>query len=277
MGFSFIQKKAINTVLIFYKVSLMLKRIIPVLLLSGKGLVKTRGFSDPKYVGDAINAVRIFSEKEVDELVFLDIGATKCNREPNYDLIKAIASEAYMPFAYGGGVKTLRQAEEILKNGAEKIIINNAFLSNNSEISQMVREFGSQSVVICIDVKKNLIGKYKIFDHKTGKTSAESFMDYLKKCHDIGFGEVIIQNVDLEGNMAGYDLKLIELARKNISMPLVILGGAGSYDDLKKAFKAGADAAAAGSLFIFYGKYRAVLITYPDSKQIKRILNYEMC
>lgn len=254
----------------------MLKRIIPVLLLSGKGLVKTKGFKNPKYVGDAINAVRIFSEKEVDEIVFLDIEATKHNNGPDYDLIKSIASEAYMPFAYGGGIKTLKQAEEILKNGAEKIIVNNAFLNETAEVSQMVKEFGSQSVVVCINIKKNLLGNYKIFDYKSGKLLSETMVDHLKKCHEIGFGEVIIQNVDFDGHMTGYDLKLIELARNNISLPLVTLGGAGIYDDFKKAFQMGADAVAGGSVFTFYGKYRAVLINYPDNKQIKRILNYDM-
>lgn len=254
----------------------MLKRIVPVLLLSGKGLVKTQRFQSPKYVGDAINAVKIFSEKEVDEIVFLDIEASKQNREPDYDLIKSIASEAYMPFAYGGGIKTLEQAEKILSNGAEKIIINRSFFSNPKMISEMIQSFGSQSVAICIDVKKDMFGRHRVYHYFNKKKSSTSLTDFIKHCEAFGFGEIIIQNVDRDGMMKGYDLDLIKLSRLNTELPLVAVGGAGEYDDIQKAFDSGADAAAAGSLFTFYGKYRAVLINYPDNTIIKRIVDANM-
>ena len=253
----------------------MLKRVIPVLLLSGKGLIKTERFSNSKYIGDAINAVKIFSEKEVDEIVFMDIEATKQKKEPDYELIKAISSEAYMPFAYGGGVKTLKQAEKILRNGAEKIIINNAFWTNPTEVKNMIREFGSQSVAICINVKKNLLGNYKVFQYTENSLKGD-FIEHLRACNEAGFGEVIVQNVDLDGKMTGYDEKIIQIARNNTNLPLVMLGGAGRIEDLNKALRLGCDAAAAGSLFVFYGKYRAVLINYPHNDQIERFTNADM-
>ena len=250
----------------------MLKRIIPVLLLSNRGLIKTQQFQDPKYIGDPINAVKIFSEKEVDELVFLDIHASKRNQDPDFDLIKDIASESYMPFSYGGGIKSLSQAEKILKNGAEKIIINNSFLFNHALASEMISAFGSSSVVACIDVKKNILGKYKVYSHVQEKSIDKDLKDCLEMSENIGFGEVIVQSVDFDGCMRGYDKNLILKVRESISAPLVALGGAGSLEDIRDILNAGADAAAAGSLFTFYGKYRAVLITYPEYKEIRELL-----
>lgn len=250
----------------------MLKRIIPVLLLSHHGLVKTQKFLSPKYVGDPINAVKIFSEKEADELVFLDIQASKENKLPDYNLIKDIASEAYMPFSYGGGIKNLACAEKILKNGAEKIVLNNVLFSNRALATKMIAEFGVSTVVACIDVKKNIFGQYKIYSHVQKKTVDIGFEEYLKVCEDIGFGEVIIQNVDQDGLMKGYDVELITKARSYISSPLVALGGAGSLQNIETILHSGADAAAAGSLFTFYGKYRAVLITYPSYNEIKEVI-----
>lgn len=242
------------------------------LLLSGRGLVKTQRFHNPKYIGDPINAVKIFSEKEADELVFLDIQASRKNQAPDFNLIKDIASEAYMPFSYGGGINSLGYAEKILKNGAEKIVLNNVLLSNPGLASEMILEFGASSVVACVDVKKNIFGKYRVYSYVQEKTIDMDFGDYLKMCEDIGFGEIIIQSVDLDGFMKGYDKDLILKARENISAPLVALGSAGSLEDMRDILNIGADAAAAGSLFTFYGKYRAVLITYPNYNEIREML-----
>lgn len=250
----------------------MLKRIIPVLLLSQRALVKTRQFKDPQYVGDALNAVRIFSEKEADELVFLDIDASKQGREPDFHLIQDVSSEAYMPFSYGGGIKTLQQAERILKNGAEKIIINTAVLSNKTLPAQLIETFGSSSVVFCVDVKKTLLGHYKVYSHVEGQALQLSLKAHLQRCEDSGCGEIILQSVDSDGSMKGYDHSLISHARQHLSAPLVALGGAANLQDIHAVFKAGADAAAAGSLFTFYGKYRAVLLTYPSYRELQEIL-----
>ncbi len=249
----------------------MNKRIIPVLLLKDNVLYKTEKFKKPKYIGDPINAVKIFSEKESDEITFLDIDASKKNKEPNYSFIKDISSEAFMPFSYGGGIKNLFQAEKILNSGCEKLIINNSFLKNSDLAYTLIKEFGSSTVVCCVDVKKNFFGTYKIFSHVKKRIISESFDEYLIRCADIGFGEVIIQSVDNDGMRNGYDLNLVERTRKYLSCQLVSLGGAGQISDLKKIIKVGADAAAAGSFFSFHGKYKAVLISYPTYNEIKQI------
>ncbi|MBS2034806.1 imidazole glycerol phosphate synthase subunit HisF [bacterium] len=249
----------------------MLKRVIPVLLLSNRGLVKTQKFGSPKYVGDPINAVKIFSEKEADELVFLDINASKNGTEPDYALVKDIASEAYMPFAYGGGITDLGHADKILKNGAEKVVLNEALFSHPELASQLIQEFGASTVVGCVNVKKDPRGEYGVYSHKDSKIRSESLVEHLKRCADLGLGEIILQSVDQDGLMQGYDSRLISLARPYVNAPLVALGGAGKLPDITSALAAGADAAAAGSLFTFYGKYRAVLITYPSYQEIRAL------
>lgn len=250
----------------------MLKRVIPVLLLSGRGLVKTQKFGSPKYVGDPINAVKIFSEKEADEIVFLDIEATRLKRDPDFNLIRDISSEAYMPFAYGGGVHSLAQAERILRNGAEKIVLTSVLLSNPGLARRMIGEFGASTVVTCVDVKKKPCGTYGVYSHVDGKIIPTSLKQHLQICREIGFGEVIVQSVDRDGEMSGYDTALLSSVRPDIDAPLVALGGAGKVLDVRHALGAGADAAAAGSLFTFYGKYRAVLITYPDYNELRTVL-----
>jgi cyclase len=248
----------------------VLKRIIPVLLLSDGALVKTQKFADPKYIGDPINAVKIFSEKEADELVFLDISASRAGKEPNYNLVKDIASEAYMPFAYGGGVKSLHHAEAILKQGAEKVIINAALQSHKELPAQLIREFGASSVVACVNAQW-INNRYEAYSYLE-KRSLGPLSDQLSFCREAGFGEVIIQSFDHDGMMGGYDLRLISEARQQIDCPLVALGGAGKLGHLREALEAGADAASAGSLFSFYGKFRAVLITYPEHEEIQSSL-----
>ena len=247
----------------------MLKRMIPVLLVDNKRLVKTRTFKEPKYVGDPLNAVKIFSEKEADELICLDIGASKRGQGPDFALIQDIASEARMPFAYGGGVRTLHQIEKLLKGGVEKIVLTHALFADFVFVKDALREFGSSTICACVNVKKNLLGAYKVYDYVAQKTRPESLSVLLKSLSDIGVGECILQSVERDGAMQGYDLKLLQKARPFVAMPLVMLGGGASLDHMKEAIAHDADAVAAGSFFVFYGKYRAVLITYPSYDERK--------
>lgn len=248
------------------------KRVIPVLLISDGGVVKTKKFGAAKYIGDPINAVKIFSEKEVDEIIVLDINASSRKLEPNYDFINAIASEAFMPFAYGGGISNLFQAEKILKNGAEKIILNDILFKDPRKAEDMINNFGKQSVVACLDIKKNYFNQYKLYSHINSNVHTISLNQMLKTVKDIGFGEIIIQSVDRDGTMRGYDIEALKLVRKEISVPLVALGGCGKISDMQTAIKAGADAVAAGTIFVFYGKYQAVLFTYPKYSELREVL-----
>ena len=241
-------------------------RIIPCLLVHNKGLVKTINFKAPKYVGDPINAVKIFNEKEVDELIVLDIDATVEKRKPNFQMIKNLATECRMPLCYGGGVNSPEDAKKIIKLGAEKVALSAAAIKNPELIKTIGKEVGLQSVVIVIDVKKKgLFGKYEVFTHNGKKSTGLNPVEFAKKMENIGVGEIVINSIDQEGTMKGYDFKLFESIRKQVSVPLTIMGGAGSSEDIKEAItKFGVIGAAAGSLFVFKGKYRAVLIQYLD-------------
>ena len=246
-------------------------RIIPCLLVHNKGLVKTVKFKDPKYVGDPINAVKIFNEKEVDELMVLDIDATREKREPNLEMIKNLADECRMPFCYGGGITTAEQARKIISLGAEKVALSNSALNNIELCKEIGSIIGNQSVVVVIDVKKKkLFGGYDIYTHNGTKKSKWKLDDLIEKLEEIGIGEVVINSIDNDGMMQGYDTNLIESVRKKCSMPMTVLGGAGTLDDIKQLFsKFKIIGAAAGSLFVFKGKYRAVLINYPNRKERK--------
>jgi len=241
-------------------------RIIPCLLVHNKGLVKTINFKDPKYVGDPINAVKIFNEKEVDELIVLDIDATVEKRKPNFQMIKNLATECRMPLCYGGGVSSPEDAKKIIKLGAEKVAISAAAIENPELIKTIGKEVGLQSVVIVIDIKKKgLFGKYEVFTHNGKKSTGLNPVEFAKKMESIGVGEIVINSIDQEGTMKGYDFKLFENIRNQVSVPLTIMGGAGSSEHIKEAIdKFGVIGAAAGSLFVFKGKYRAVLIQYLD-------------
>ncbi|HND75267.1 MAG: AglZ/HisF2 family acetamidino modification protein [Saprospiraceae bacterium] len=253
-------------------------RITPCLLVHKKGLVKTVQFKDPKYVGDPINAVKIFNEKEVDELMVLDIDATVEDREPNLELIKNLAIECRMPFCYGGGVTTVDQAKNIIKLGAEKVALSSAAINDTSLLRKMGEAVGSQSVVVVIDVKKKkgLLGKttYEIYTKNGREKSGKKLENFLKELNDIGVGEIVINSIDRDGTMEGYDNTLVKLVRDAVDIPITILGGAGSHEDIKSLIK---DykiiGAAAGSLFVFKGKYRAVLINYPNRIEKRNILN----
>jgi len=247
-------------------------RVIPVLLLQEGGLVKGHQFKNHKYVGDPINAVKIFNEKEIDELVFLDISATDENREPDFDLIADIASEAFMPFAYGGGVKTVAQIERLFSIGAEKVIINTAAFLNPDMVKEAVKVAGSQSIVVSMDVKKSLFGSYEVYVNNGRIKTKLDPITYAKKMQDLGVGELIIGSIDREGTAKGYDIKLLEMVPKSVNIPVVGLGGAGCLQDLANVKnQTDVSGLAAGDLFVFHGKHKAVLITYPKYSDLEKL------
>lgn len=238
-------------------------RVIPCLLLHNNGLVKTVKFSNPKYVGDPINAVKIFNEKEVDELVVLDIDATVNGSEPNYSLIRKLALECRMPLCYGGGVKDLEQARQIVGLGVEKVALSSAAIENPEVIRSIAEVIGRQSVVVVVDVKKTVLGGYTAFIHNGKKKIKTDLEMLLRKLEENGAGEIVINSIDNDGTMKGYDLKLAQKVRDSVCIPITVLGGAGTKDhifELINHFKV--IGVAAGSLFVFKGIYKAVLINY---------------
>ncbi|MES2188910.1 MAG: AglZ/HisF2 family acetamidino modification protein [Pseudomonadota bacterium] len=250
-------------------------RIIPCLLIKDGGLVKTTNFSNPKYVGDPINAVRIFNEKEVDELMVVDIDATMHEREPDYKLIKNLAAECRMPLCYGGGVKTIEQIHKIVGLGVEKVALGAAAVSNPHLISAAAERIGSQSIVVVMDVKnKGLLGsKYRLFTHNGTKATSMDPVAFAKHAEGLGAGEILLNSIDRDGMQNGYDLRLINMVRESTSLPLTVLGGAGSLADISELIeKFGTIGAAAGSLFVFKGKYRAVLISYPGPLEKEELI-----
>jgi cyclase len=251
----------------------MLKnRIIPCLLLKNNGLVKTTKFKYPKYIGDPINAIKIFNEKEVDELMVIDITASKENRGPNFELIEQFASECFMPLAYGGGIKSLAQAKQLFACGVEKICLQSSILENPMLIKELSNIFGSQSIMISIDIKKDLFGNYRLFNSLIGKTINFNWLNILNNLISFGAGEVVINSVDKDGTLGGPDLELIKIASSHIEVPLIYIGGISSLKDISNCLEAGANAIAAGSFFVYQGPHRAVLITYPSYSDISSIL-----
>lgn len=243
-------------------------RIIPSLLVHDNGLVKTVNFKNPKYVGDPINAVKIFNEKEVDELAVFDIDATVLGKEPDYVLIKKLANQSRMPLCYGGGVRTVEQAQKIFGLGIEKIALSAAVIENPDLITQISDRVGSQSVIVVMDVKKKLMGGYEIYTHNGKKSSGINPVAFAEKAQKLGAGEIIINSIDQDGVMKGFDLNLIDKISEKISIPITVLGGAGSLQDIKKVMdRHGIIGVAAGSLFVFKGVYKAVLISYPTQKE----------
>lgn len=249
-------------------------RLIPCLLVHNGGLVKTVNFANPKYVGDPINAVRIYNEKEVDELVVLDIDATVKGAKPDYQLISHLASECRMPLCYGGGVRTVAQIEKIISLGVEKVAVSSAVIENPKLISDAATRVGSQSVVVVIDVKKSgLLRRYEVVTHNASRRTGLNPVEFARQMAKLGAGEIVINSVDRDGEMKGYDLDLIEQVRQAVDLPLTVLGGAGSLDDLKELIsRYGIIGAAAGSLFVFKGRYRAVLINYPTQAEKEALL-----
>ena len=249
-------------------------RIIPCLLIHNGGLVKTVNFGNPKYVGDPINAVRIYNEKEVDELMVLDIDATVRGAQPDYQLISHLASECRMPLCYGGGVRTVAQIERIISLGVEKVAVSSAVVENPSLISDAASRVGSQSMVAVIDVKKSgLLRRQEVVTHNGSRRTGLNPIVFARQMVDLGAGEIVINSVDRDGEMMGYDLNLIEQVRQAVHLPLTVLGGAGSIDDVKELIsRYGIIGAAAGSLFVFKGRYRAVLINYPNHAEKEALL-----
>lgn len=247
-----------------------MKRIIPVLLIKDGGLYKSVKFKDYKYVGDPINAVKIFNEKEVDEIVILDITATKEKRAPNLNLIKEIAGEAFMPLAYGGGVTTISQVKDILFQGVEKIVFNKSALVNEDLIKETAKRFGSSSTVVSIDTKANLLNKKYVYSDNGTKNTHLNIIDFAQRMEKLGAGEIFLNSVDRDGTYKGYDIELIKKVSSSVSIPVIACGGAKDEDDLVRAInEGGASASAAGSLFVYKGVHRAVLINYPDWNKIQ--------
>jgi imidazole glycerol-phosphate synthase subunit HisF len=244
-------------------------RITPCLLIKNNGLVKTIQFNKPKYVGDPLNAVKIFNEKEADELIVLDIDATTQNKEPDYRLIKNLALQCRMPLCYGGGVKTVDQVIKIISLGVEKVAMSSSVIKDSKLISRASEMVGSQSIVVVIDAKKNKIrNRYDVYSHNAMKRTKFEVVDFAKKVESLGAGEIVLNSIDRDGTMQGYDFNLVERVRNAVNIPMTVLGGAASHDDIQKLVSQfGIMGASAGSLFVFKGKYRAVLINYPNQIQ----------
>jgi len=249
-------------------------RIIPCLLVHNKGLVKTVKFKEPKYVGDPINAVKIFNEKESDELTVLDIDATVENREPDYKMIENLAAECRMPLCYGGGIKTVEQALKILSLGVEKVALSSVVFEKPKLVSEIAKKVGNQSVVVILDVKKKMFGnKYDVYTHNGLKKTGVNPVEIAVEMEKLGVGEIVVNSIDNDGVMKGYDFELVDKIKKVVKVPITLLGGAGSLDDITKLIsKYRIIGAAAGSLFVFKGKYRAVLINYPSQEQKLQII-----
>jgi len=247
-------------------------RVIPALLLKGQGLVKTVKFKDPKYLGDPINIVRIFNDKEVDELIFLDITATNEKRRPPFEALSKITSECFMPLGYGGGIRSLEDVRTLLGLGVEKVILNTAAAEMPELVTEAAAYAGSQAVVISIDVKRSLLGKYEVFTHSGLQGTGLDVVRHAQEMERRGAGELFVNSIDRDGTMQGYDLDLVRRVAQAVNIPVVACGGAGKVEHLAEAIRAGASAAAAGSMFVFQGPLRGVLISYPSQEELRRVL-----
>ena len=253
---------------------MLFPRITPTLLIHQKGLVKTRRFKDPKYVGDPINAVKIFNEKEVDEIIVLDIDRSRNEEEPDYQLIEKLAYECRMPLCYGGGIKTVEQAQRIFSLGVEKIALSSLAIDNPDMITKIAEVVGNQSVVVVMDARKKIFsGKYELYSINGTKSTNLDPVEYAIKMQMRGAGEIVLNSIDQDGMMNGYDYNLIRKVRATISIPMTVMGGAGSLEHLGEVIKEhGIIGTAAGSLFVFKGKYRAVLINYPTKLDKSKLI-----
>ncbi|NLO84947.1 MAG: imidazole glycerol phosphate synthase subunit HisF [Clostridiales bacterium] len=256
----------------------MLKRprLIPCLLLSDGNLVKTKKFKDPNYLGDPINAVKIFSEKCVDELCIQDIEASKHGKAPNFELLRAIASEAFMPLSYGGGITTLDQASKLFHIGFEKVILNSAFFDHPTLVTDIAKRFGVQSVAVSIDAKQDLLQRYRCQTHCGLKSTSVTPQDAALAAQDLGAGEILLNCINRDGMMQGYDLKLVQSVASLLDIPLIACGGAKDASDMQQVLSvAGAHAAAAGSMFVYFGPLKAVLIHVPEEKSLHELGIYQ--
>lgn len=244
-------------------------RVIPCLLLRGNGLFKTKKYKDAVYVGDPVNAVRIFSDKEADEIVILDIDASRLGYEPNYELIAEMAGEAFMPVAYGGGVRSLEQIRRLIRSGVEKVVINSQATESMDLIRKAVTVFGSQAIVGGVDVRRKMFGGFSVVAKSATVTTGLNLQAHIQSLVQAGVGELFINDVDRDGCMVGYDLDLVRVVAK-APVSVVVCGGAGSMQHLSEAVhEGGASAVAAGSMFVFHGKHRAVLINYPKASELE--------
>ena len=244
-------------------------RVIPALLIQNGGLVKSVQFKNHRYVGDPINAVKIFNEKEVDEIAIIDISATRERRPPRIKEIAEMAGEAFMPLSYGGGITTIDEIKEILFNGVEKVILNTSALQKPALLTEAARLFGAQSVVASIDVRKNWLGRYGVYAENGTKRTNYDPVAFAREMEASGAGEILLMNADLDGTYKGYDLDLVRAVTAAVSIPVIAIGGAGEVADFQKAVAAGASAVAAGSMFVFQRPHQAVLISYPTQKELR--------
>lgn len=243
-------------------------RIIPVLLIDDRDLFKTVQFGERTYLGDVVNAVKIFNRKGIDELSILDIGATSNHREPDFELLKDIASEAFMPLSYGGGITSIEQAHQLLAIGYEKVVINSGLITHPEMVREAIEQYGSQSIVASIDAKL-VNGEYKCAICDGQKLIDKTPLEFALEAEKMGCGEIIINSIDRDGMMQGYDLKLVKSISEAVKVPVIAIGGAGGINDLKMVIQeAGAHAAAGGSMFVYYGRLKAVLITAPSEKEL---------
>lgn len=250
----------------------MLKhRVIPSLLISDGGLVKTERFKNPKYVGDPVNAIRIFNEKEVDELMVLDIDASKVKKSPDYTMIEEIAGECFMPLCYGGGVRTLEEATRLFDLGVEKISVQSAALDDLQLVRAIAEKYGNQSVVISCDIRKDFFGRYRLYSSAKRKTLQQPPLQFIRNAVEAGAGEILLNSVDRDGTLAGPDLELIRQTAPHFTVPLIAQGGVSSLDQIRDCVNAGASAVAAGAFFVFSGPHRAVLITYPKYETLEQL------
>jgi imidazole glycerol-phosphate synthase subunit HisF len=248
-------------------------RIIPCLLLKDDSLVKTVNFKKPAYIGDPVNTARIFNELEVDELVLLDISATNNNRKPDFKILAELANECFMPLAYGGGINNFEDAKKIFKIGIEKIIINSATFTNPGLITQLSEHFGNQAIVVSIDVKKNMFGKYQVYSNSGTKKQKIKPVIWAKKLEQLGAGEILLTAIHQEGTWNGFDINIIDRISNAVNIPIIANGGASSISDIGKAVKEGqASAVSLGSMVVYQNKGMGVLVNFPDTEKLKRLL-----
>ena len=242
----------------------MRKRLIPVLLLSEDGLIKTKKFKGDSYIGDIINTVKLFNDMEVDEIIVLDIYASRKAREPQFTLIEEVASEAFMPLCYGGGITSVEQARRLFYLGIEKISFNNLLFRNPQLVLEIAERFGSQSIVASLDISKDIFGRYRLFDYKRKKRLKIDFLQKVQEIEQIGAGEILLNFVDRDGMMSGIEEPLLKKIYEVATVPIIYCGGVGHLDHIDAAFKIGSSAVAAGSFFVYRGKGQGVLINYPN-------------
>ncbi len=247
-------------------------RVMPCLLLRGSALVKTVRFRDASYVGDPVNTVRIFNEKEVDELLLLDISATPGGKPPRFELIEEIAGECFMPVCYGGGITSVDQMRRILQSGVEKVALNTASLADPTLLRRAADAFGSQCIVASLDVKRSRWRGERVFSRCGRERTALSPVHAARQAEAQGAGEILLTSMDRDGTMSGYDLDLVRRVSEAVSIPVVANGGAGEIEHFREAVDAGASAVAAGSMVVYQGPHRAVMISFPPRDELKRVL-----